>query len=493
MIRHTERPRIALDLLIAALTVSTAITLASAQSQPQPRGAVGGDGSEQLLPPGSQEMLGIVMHELQELRGLEFKNTAIPLKRVPPERMRQRIEEDIDKLYPPSRRDNLVEGLARFGLLDRGDELATSAVTVRLAQTAMVYNPRSDRLLIVMDDIPPAYLRQNAVFRLASALQDQHFNTGELDRALEQAHSDLPRPDDRVLAGRFLLEGEPSYIQFLRGISRAGATLPMDPVEEDETLKTQATIAGKQIVMMAQPTIKHYATQIENGEDDPILRAMLDMADAPSYVIDPIYAAQNSGRYFISFLRRNGGWEDVARAHANPPVSTEQVLHPEKLFYEPDRPTPINLPVFSVLHNAKWTHVDSAIHGEYYLFLLIGRWTERFTGLIASHGWDGDIYQAWRSPSGAIAILTATTWDTPKDAREFYEGYLRVLGRKYVDQKPDPDATADRYSYACGEPGLEHGWLILRGREVFILEGFPKQLGSAVLEQLEAMEIDYVE
>jgi hypothetical protein len=446
-----------------------------------------------VLSPESMAMLQQVMRELQDIRKLEFSNSDMLIKQVPADVMRKRIAGRIDALYPPDRRDAINTGLARFGLIDRGTDVAGESVTVNFAQSAVVFNKKTNRLLIVMEQIPPQYLRANAAFRLAEALQHQNFDSGALAAELEQAHLELPRPDDRVLAGRFLLEGEPSYVQYLWNMQQAGVTLPIDKTEEDETLKTQAMIAGNQVARMASPTVMHYTSLVDKGADEPILKAMLVMADASGYVIDSLYAAQTSGRYFISFLNRAGGWDDVARAHAEPPVSTEQVLHPEKLLYQPDQPTPLNLSSVTALDNARWTMVDSAIHGEYYLYLLVGRWTDRFVGQAAATGWDGDLYQAWRSPTGEIAVLCATTWDTPRDAREFYEGYLKVLARKYPAHVRAAESTADRYSYDCGETALAHGWLVLRDREVFILEGFPAPLGTAVLEQLEAMTIDYVD
>ncbi len=446
------------------------------------------------LPPEAAPMFASIMVRLQDLRELEYTNIDIPLRVIPVEKFEQRLRTAVDAIYPPDRHDDIVAGLARLGMINPNTDLAAQTVTARLGQSAIVYNTRSDRMLLIMEQIPYEYLTSNAPWVLARVLQDQHHDINAILSTIDALQIAQPRQDDQALAIRFVLDGEPTYLQFNSNVLEAGDADPMTEQTEDETLKTLSTVAGVQITLMTRPTLRRYAEQIDKGRDEPILSAMFAMGDSAAYVINPIYVALNKGAYLISFLKRVGGWEDVQRAYRELPASTEQTLHPEKLFYEPDLPTTITLPQFNALTRAKWTPVDSAVHGEYHLFNLFRRWQfDLFQARLATSGWDGDIYQAWKSRAETYAVICATTWDTEKDAEEFYKGYLRLLGTKYLQAKADADFTTSRYSYACGIPALEHGWLILRGREVFIIEGLPKDLGTEVLAELEAMKIEYVQ
>ena len=92
----------------------------------------------------------------------------------------------------------------------------------------------------------------------------------------------------------------------------------------------------------------------------------------PNYFVEPLYAAYLKGAYYVMSLRHAGGWKAVGEAHRKPPESTEQVLHPDKLIVEVDRPTRIDLaPVEAVLRKSGWERIDGAVHGELYLGMLL--------------------------------------------------------------------------------------------------------------------------
>ena len=51
------------------------------------------------------------------------------------------------------------------------------------------------------------------------------------------------------------------------------------------------------------------------------------------------------------------------------PVSTEQILHPEK--YPPYKPIPVELPDLSSTLGADWVEIERNVMGEWYTYLIL--------------------------------------------------------------------------------------------------------------------------
>jgi hypothetical protein len=222
-------------------------------------------------------------------------------------------------------------------------------------------------------------------------------------------------------------------------------------------------------------------------------KAIDAMESIQPFVLAPLLAAYMSGAGFIAKVD-GGGWEAVDRLFEAPPVSSEQCLHPEKYAAKRDDPTPIAMPEFPETAAAGWRDADAAIHGELYFRILLKRFgVPAKTANVAAAGWDGDVYRAWRAADGRTAIVLATTWDTERDAQEFFDAYKTALAKKYEKLAAEPGDDAKAYRYDCGEETLGKGVLILRGLEVFAVEGFPADLRGAIADKLVATKIDHVE
>ncbi|NJE85231.1 hypothetical protein E3E23_05250 [Thermococcus sp. CX2] len=89
------------------------------------------------------------------------------------------------------------------------------------------------------------------------------------------------------------------------------------------------------------------------------------------------------GDRFVRYLYEKGGWKLVNEAYRNPPVSTQQVMHPE-LYLE--NVTPVNVSL-SAPENSRVLRDDRM--GEFYVYILL-----------RSHGYDNEtawnISSAWR-------------------------------------------------------------------------------------------------
>ena len=125
------------------------------------------------------------------------------------------------------------------------------------------------------------------------------------------------------------------------------------------------------------------------------------------------------GAQFVALLYQNGGWSTVNAAFKNPPRSTEQVLHPER-YFSGDAPTSIQLPA---LHLNGWQSIAEDTLGELYLRIYLEHKLDFAQAIPAAEGWGGDRYQVFGNSQGQLALALQTAWDSPADAREFFDTY----------------------------------------------------------------------
>jgi hypothetical protein len=134
-----------------------------------------------------------------------------------------------------------------------------------------------------------------------------------------------------------------------------------------------------------------------------------------------------AGEAFVSRLMEVGGgtWAVVdAALRARPPVSTEQVMHPQA-YLEVEQPDPVSLGGPRAAVGAGWKPVRAGTMGEW----MTGRLLAGGGGTgakDAAAGWGGDRY-ALLARGDDRALLARWTWDSDRDADEFTAA-LRTWG-----------------------------------------------------------------
>jgi hypothetical protein len=135
---------------------------------------------------------------------------------------------------------------------------------------------------------------------------------------------------------------------------------------------------------------------------------------------------QEHGVEFARALFLKAGWAGVDQAYTSPPISTEQVLHPER--YPKDTPRPPDFADPAPALGTDWTLEDSGTLGEWRTRLVLEAYLDTEDVIPAAEGWDGDHYALLtnaRLESHALVLLTR--WDTVRDAHEF-SGAFRTYG-----------------------------------------------------------------
>jgi hypothetical protein len=118
----------------------------------------------------------------------------------------------------------------------------------------------------------------------------------------------------------------------------------------------------------------------------------------------------------VTALDQRGGIDAIDEAFTDLPVSSEQIMHPER--YPDDVPTPLDIPDVSEELGPGWKDLDVMEVGEAWLALALKQRLDADPSNAAAAGWDGGLYRAW-SDGDDVAVVLETAWDSEQDAAEF--------------------------------------------------------------------------
>jgi len=284
------------------------------------------------------------------------------------------------------------------------------------------------------------------VHELTHAAQDAHFDL----RSLPWNQHDN---DDLALAATSLLEGDATAVM-------------LDHMAGRDT----SAIADLDLLLTSGPQ----------------MLGSPQLALAPRAIQELLIFPYLAGFRTVSELRRRGGWEQVNAAYRDLPLSTEQILHPEKYLDQRDPPQQVRLPEVPPAVVAG-TLVEENVLGEFGLRLLLEEFTTTEEAVQAAEGWDGDRFRVWRHatapPEGGRSwlIVLVTTWDSPTDAREFHQAYVHLVTNKYRQEEEQPTGVPGRRLWRS-ERGLVE--VVLRGNDVVVIEGVSEDDREALWQVL---------
>jgi hypothetical protein len=246
-----------------------------------------------------------------------------------------------------------------------------------------VYNAGEKQIAVAAEPLG-ARMKYILSHEVTHALQDQHFNLAEL------IHQQ-PTNSDRDLAIRAVIEGDATVT------ARVFATLTLSASELGELRNGGASLGTPQLYQL--------------------------------------------GADFVQTLLTEGGWDAVNGVYSSPPQSTEQIMHPQK-YSQREAPMLPGLPDSLALLGADWRLVREDTLGELELQNTLSQSVPVLVATQAAGGWGGDRYQLLeRSGDGFLSLVLVTTWDSGKDAQEFFLAYADAVqarhGHRAVPQQND--------------------------------------------------------
>ncbi|MEM9194733.1 MAG: hypothetical protein AAGF12_36475 [Myxococcota bacterium] len=290
-----------------------------------------------------------------------------------------------------------------LGLLPPDLDIRDLLTRVLGEQVAGYYDPEIDRLVIrddVMRSLGTRTLgmtdegKLTIVHELVHALQDQHFGLDDLD---EEEDS------DPSTAYQAVVEGD--------------ATLAMVGYAAEQNRVPLQLITGN------PENLRNLLAQGEADGDNAELQS------APAILRVTLLSSYVDGLVFCATIHGQGGWPSVDRAHRQRPVSTEQILHPEK-FLQGELPDRVEVPENLV---AGWNALESDRLGELEMRVYFGQ-LQNDVDEPAAAGWNGDHLRAYEHPDGRVAVVWFSTWDNEAEASE-----AEIVAKRIRQANSDPE------------------------------------------------------
>jgi hypothetical protein len=187
----------------------------------------------------------------------------------------------------------------------------------------------------------------------------------------------------------------------------------------------RSLVEGDATLLMQQYAVKHFSTddiQEILSESTIIETGVLD--SAPEIVQQSLLFPYEKGLIFAMALFSEGGWQAIDAAYTNPPLSTEQIIHPER--YPDDVPQIVSLPALTDTLGAGWRLVDEDVLGEFGLDIYLEGHVNSEAAETAAEGWGGDRYVVhWRDDESGFVLALRSAWDSAADAAEFFDTYAQ--------------------------------------------------------------------
>jgi hypothetical protein len=273
-----------------------------------------------------------------------------------------------------------------------------------------------------MPKMPEMMLGALYAHELYHGLQDQYF---DLNRYLLNPARHDSLDEDQMLARRAIVEGEATYMMTLWLVKHATGSMPSRELLANAVQQQSKMDLETMRAAFKQPQIAELM-----GED---VKAVFDAIDSiPPFMFDSLIGAYLSGLGFV-FAVDERGWSEVEKLYRDrPPISTEQILHPEKWFAG-EAPTRISWPAFSDRSLRDWDLLEDDVLGEFRLRSVFKAQGLKAEANTLAAGWDGDRYAVLKhKKSGELLLMLYTAWDTEADAAKFVDGYRRALATKYA-------------------------------------------------------------
>ncbi len=341
----------------------------------------------------NQELVARVSDRLVRTRGLAFLRP-VPLRAFGPAEVAAAVDAELATALPPAERARIETVYVQLGLLPPEARLAPSLQRLFSTQLAAFYDPRRQQLAVatevvelgagarVLGTLSGRDLLGELVVahELTHALQDQHWGLPAEMVPVTASHT------DRVLARRALLEGDATWASF----ATVGGTL-------DDAMRARVL---RQL-------------------DGLPAQLAASVPDVPPLLRETLAFQYRDGTAFVDRVLARGGWAAVDRAHADPPVSTEQVLHPERyLARKRDDPTSIEVASTTSLARAGFSLVMGDTLGEVVIGVLLRRSMPAERAAEIAAGWDGDRVAAF-ARGAELIVVWMTAWDSEADAAAF--------------------------------------------------------------------------
>ena len=326
-----------------------------------------------------------IEQQVSQLRGLPLIEE-VPKLLISPEALQKKVEDEFFADYSDedARQDVLVFSL--LGLIPDDFDLKTFYHELYGEQIAGFYDSETKEIYVVGSSAFTGHEKMTYAHEFTHVLQDQAYG---LDDGLGINEEACDEDSERCAAIQALIEGDAMLSEYLWFSNHASRKDQLD-------------------------IFKMF---------DDSSNAIFENAP-PFFQMDLLFP-YDQGFAFVEHLYDQNGFTTIDAAYLTPPLSTEQIMHPER--YPADLPQTVELKNLESLLNGNWKLLNQNVMGEWSIYLILSqsyredyRLTEVQAGQ-ASEGWGGDSYAIYlNEATDEVIFVLDTVWDTLQDADAFF-------------------------------------------------------------------------
>src|SRR5580658_5778154 len=299
--------------------------------------------------------------------------------------------------------------LKLFGLVPSDFNLVGETVDLLSEQAAAFYDYNKKRLFVLDSTKDDDEARLALVHELAHALADQHHNLGKY---MKEGNPD----DDASTARQAVMEGQATWLSwaYLFWSRNGKGEIPENRLDE---LANSA------------------------GADGPVY------SSAPLYIRESLVFPYNRGILFQDAVFRKLGRGAFDEVFEHPPVSTQQILHPETYFSKL-KPDMTDAPALDAAlgkpASKQYRELAEGVLGEFDVSALLRQYTEERAGAAEATHFRGGSYRLFENKRDKRPVLTFVfDWDSPEAAETFLAMYRQVLKAKWKKMDVTTQSAAE--------------------------------------------------
>jgi hypothetical protein len=334
--------------------------------------------------------------EVIELRGLEPLGDINRILMTREELREIVLNDFLEDFTEEDARDDAIE-LAAFGLVNKDFDLFHLYMELFTEQIAGFYDRDEKTMYVVQEDGFRGPQRMTYAHEYVHALQDQHY---DFEEGLVYTDEACEEDSERCLALQALIEGDASFIE----------------------LEWFFNYSTEQDLQELQEFFNSYSSPV--------------LDQAPAFIQESLLFPYRAGQEFVEYLYDSGGWKAIEEAYRNPPISSTQIMHPDR--YPGARPVEVDLPDLLPLLGEGWREISRNVVGEYYTYLILAHGNEAkarvrdIDARDAAEGWSGDLYVVYyQDTTGETVMLTKTLWESNSDAGQFAEVFRTYASARF--------------------------------------------------------------
>jgi hypothetical protein len=339
--------------------------------------------------------------ELTKISGMKLRR-AVPCDFITKEKINEFLKRRVKEVAKPEeiRAEELT--LKKFGLVPQDFDLAATTIELMTEQAAAFYDYDKKKLFIT--ETTPAETQEPVLaHELSHAIADQNYNLG---RFIKEGR----KSDDGAAARLAVMEGQATWLMSEFLARKTGQTLKDSP---------------SLVAMMSNMS--------ESGAGQyPVFES------APLYERVTLIFPYTKGMLFQNAVFQREGLEAFGLVFRKPPISTQQVLHPEK-YFEGVKPTEPELPS-PVLRGYKG--LVGGTLGEMEHGILLEQYAGKERAASLAPRWRGSSFALLENKkAGRVVLVYAVEWDGEDAAREYFASYREILGKKWKSMTVATDGS----------------------------------------------------